>query len=100
MIWLGKTGETSHFTQSKKGNTRSMLSISFETKQKTVQVQLPKDHGEWFADILQKLSVSNNKIYTLQEIKDSYETAGLEDFELFWDNKPISTLYKVGLLRL
>ena len=25
---------------------------------------------------------------------------GLEDFELFWDNKPINTLYKFGLLEL
>jgi hypothetical protein len=23
-----------------------------------------------------------------------------EDFELFWDNKPVNTLYKAGLLRL
>ena len=37
---------------------------------------------------------------TLQEIKDEYEQQGHEDFELFWDNKPLSTLYKVGLLRL
>ena len=32
--------------------------------------------------------------------KESYEAAGLEDFELFWDNKPVTTLYKAGLLRI
>jgi hypothetical protein len=31
---------------------------------------------------------------------DSYNAAGLEDFELFWDNKPVNTLYKAGLLML
>jgi hypothetical protein len=31
---------------------------------------------------------------------DSYKAAGLEDFELFWDNKPVNTLHKVGLLKL
>jgi hypothetical protein len=36
----------------------------------------------------------------MQEIKDDYEQQVLEDFELFWDNKPVSTLYKAGLLKL
>jgi len=49
---------------------------------------------------LTKISVSNNKTWTLQEVKEDYENAGLEDFELFWDNKPINTLYKFGLLQL
>jgi hypothetical protein len=34
------------------------------------------------------------------EIKHSYTEAGLLDFELFWDNKPITGLYKAGLLRI
>jgi hypothetical protein len=46
------------------------------------------------------LSVENAKTYTLQEVKQSYEQAGFNDFELFWDNKPVNTLYEVGLLRL
>ena len=50
--------------------------------------------------MLPKLSVDNVKTYTLQEVKASYEAAGLEDFELFWDNKPVSGLYKFGLLKL
>jgi len=37
---------------------------------------------------------------TLPQVKANYEAAGLEDFELFWDNKPVSGLYKVGLLRV
>ena len=28
------------------------------------------------------------------------EKAGFDDFELFWDNKPVNTLYKAGLLQL
>jgi hypothetical protein len=37
---------------------------------------------------------------TYAAVKESYEAAGLEDFELFWDNKPVTTLYKAGLLRI
>ncbi len=50
--------------------------------------------------MLEKLSVTNAKTHTLQEVMDSYRAAGFEDFELFWDNKPVNTLYKVGLLKL
>jgi hypothetical protein len=50
--------------------------------------------------MLEKLSVNNIKMYTLQQVKESFETAGLGDFELFWDNKPVNTLYKAGLLQL
>jgi hypothetical protein len=46
------------------------------------------------------LSVNNLKLMTLQDVKDNYEAAGLEDFELFWDNKPMNTMYKAGLLML
>jgi hypothetical protein len=33
----------------------------------------------------------------MQEIMEDYTKAELEDFELFWDNKPINQLNKVGL---
>ncbi len=100
MVWLGKEPVVSAFTQSKKGNQREMLSLSFTTKKGEHQIQLQKNQGDWFLEILKKLSVSNLKNYTLGEVKESYETAGLEDFELFWDNKPVSTMNKTGLLRL
>ena len=36
----------------------------------------------------------------LYAMKADYERSGLEDFELFWDNKPVNTLYKAGLLQV
>ena len=77
-----------------------MASLSFTTKKETQQVKVNKAQGDWLAALLPKLSVTNLKTYTLQEVKESYEAAGLEDFELFWDNKPVSNLYKFGLLKL
>ena len=100
VVWLGKQTKAEYFTQSKKGNSREMVSVSFATKKQTQQLQFTKSQGDWFIDMLPKLSVTNIKTYSLQEIKDSYEAAGLEDFELFWDNKPVSTMSKLGLLRL
>jgi hypothetical protein len=46
------------------------------------------------------VSIANAKTYTLQEVQKNYEAAGFLDFELFWDNKPITNLNKVGLLML
>jgi hypothetical protein len=100
VIWLGKQATREYLTQSKKGNSREMVSASFLTNNKTHQLLFPKNQGDWLLDMLPGLSANNTKTYTLQELKDSYEAAGLEDFELFWDNKPVSTMNKLGLLKL
>lgn len=100
IIWLGKHLTAQKITQTKKGNSRELLSIEFITNSKTQQVLLPFLQGRWFINMLPNLDPYNPKQYTLQEIKNDYEAAGLEDFELFWDNKPINTLYKMGLLKI
>ncbi len=100
IVWLGGLPSTEYFTQSKGGNHREMASLIFTTKKDTQKILLTAEQGRWFASLLPKLSVLSSKPTTLQEVKESYEAAGLEDFELFWDNKPISTMYKLGLLRL
>ena len=100
IVWLGKPPKTEIVTKSKKGNTWELASLTFVGKQETMNIKVEKPQGIWLADMLQKLSVQNAKTFTALEVKESYEAAGLEDFELFWDNKPVNGLYKVGLLRL
>ena len=41
--------------------------------------------------ILLKITVSNTKTYTFQEVKLDFESH-FEDFELFWFSKPINSL--------
>jgi hypothetical protein len=100
VIWLGNTPKVETFTKSKKGNQWEMCSLSFETKKKTFNIKVNQAEGLWLGNLIEKLSVKNNKTWTLQEVKENYEAAELEDFELFWDNKPVNTLYKAGLLQL
>ena len=69
-------------------------------KKETVDIKTDKEQGLWLVDMLGKLAITNLKTYTFLEIKQSFESANLGDFELFWDNKPINTLYKAGLLQL
>ena len=100
VIWLGHPPVVEYFTKSKKGNQWEMCSLYFETKKESIDIRVGQAEGQWLVGILNKISVKNDKIFTLQEVKENYEAAGLEDFELFWDNKPVNTLYKAGLLHL
>ncbi len=100
LIWLGKHTKTEYFTKSKKGNTWEMASLSFETLQNTQQISVNREQGQWLEAMLKKLKLENSNTYTYQAVKENYELAGLEDFELFWDNKPVSGLSKLGLLKL
>jgi len=100
VVFIGNIPAMEIITRSKKGNTWEEASITFQTKKETVNIRVDKTKGEWLFTMLQQLSISNPKTYFLQEVMTSYETAGLEDFELFWDNKPVSGLNRVGLLLL
>ena len=97
VVWLGNTPTAETITKSKKGNQWQMLQLIFTTKKETIVIKVDEAQGNW---LLQQLSSVNYQLTTLQTLKESYEAAGLEDFELFWDNKPVSGLWKAGLLML
>jgi hypothetical protein len=87
-------------TKSKKGVSWEVMSLTFQTKTASHIINLDPQKGAWFLSLLPKIDIRNAAMLTRQQVKDDYEAAGLEDFELFWDNKPVSTLYKAGLYQL
>ena len=99
IVWLGGKPFAEHFTKSKKGNSWEMMSLTFHDKKESFTIQTNKIEGEWLVEILQKISVSNAKTYSFQEVKANFETH-LEDFELFWYSKPVNALREFGLLVL
>ena len=99
VVWLGGKPSVEHFTKSKKGQTWEMTSFTFHDKKESFNIQTNKLEGEWLIEILKKISISNSKNYTFQEVKNDFETS-LVDFELFWYSKPINTLREFGLLVL
>ena len=99
IVWIGGKPAAEYFTKSKKGNSWEMVTLTFHDKKESFSIQTNKLEGEWLIEILQKISVSNTKIFTFQEIKNDFETS-LPDFELFWYSKPIHTLRQFGLLVL
>ena len=77
-----------------------MMSLTFYTSTGNLQIQVQVKQGEWLTGLLDKLKIDNPVTLTRQQIQADYESAGLENFELFWDNKPINTLHKAGLLQV
>jgi hypothetical protein len=100
VVWLGKQPKWEVVTKSKKGAQWEVMSLTFQTKKTTHTINVDPEKGTWLLSLLPKLGIHHPKQLTLQQIKGDYEAAGLEDFELFWDNKPVNTLHKAGLLRL
>jgi hypothetical protein len=98
VIWLGKLPKNEIIQKSKKGNKWEVMSLTFVSISKEMTITIEPSKGQWLLNMLPKLSIYHNKQQSLQFIKDDYASAGLEDFELFWDNKPMNTLNKVGLL--
>ena len=100
VIWLGHPPQAARLIKTKKGAQWEVMSLTFFTKQNTLSIQVEPAKGEWLLSVLPSLDVNRPAAMTLQQLKEDYEKAGLEDFELFWDNKPVTTLFKAGLLRL
>jgi hypothetical protein len=86
--------------KSKKGRKWEELLITILHKTNQLQIQVAKEKGEWLCALLQDLGTNKWNGMTLKAIETSYEQNGWDDFELFWDNKPVNTLYKAGLLTL
>ncbi|MEI6947175.1 radical SAM protein [Paraflavisolibacter sp. H34] len=100
VVWLGRPPKTELVRKSKKGASWEVLSLAFSTKNATLSISLEPEKGTWLVGMLPRLGLANPTPLTVQALKADYEQAGLEDFELFWDNKPVNTLHKAGLLRL
>jgi hypothetical protein len=99
VIWTGGMPIIEHFTKSKKGNSWEMVKLTFHDKKETIVINLNKNEGEWLVTILEKTSVYHSKVCTLLDIKNDFETH-FEDFELFWQSKPIATIKNHDLLIL
>ncbi len=91
VVYAGAAPRFEVVTKSKKGASWEVASITFENLRGTHNIKVPVAQGEWLMRLLPRLPL------TLAEVKADFEAEGLDDFELFWDNKPVSELWKAGL---
>lgn len=99
-IWIGLMPTTSIVQRAKKGAKWEEMNLRFETNKNTISINVEPAKGEWLKQLLNKVSVDSSYGMHLADIKADYIAAGLEGFDLFWDNKPVNTLHKAGLLRI
>ena len=99
VVWLGGKPQIETFAKYKKGKPIEMLVLTFHDKKESFTIQVSKAEGEWLVAILDKISVSNTRVYTFQEIKADYEST-MELFELFWYSETIYNLRDFGMLVL
>ena len=97
VVWIGGEPQVANFIKTKKGNSWEMSTLTFHDKKESYSIQMNREEGDWLIKTLKKVSVSNTKLNTLQEIKSDFEYK-FENFELFWFSKPIATLRDFGLL--
>ncbi|RYJ41774.1 B12-binding domain-containing radical SAM protein [Flavobacterium beibuense] len=101
VVWIGGKPAVSYFTKNKKGRTFELAAFTFHDKKESYTIQVNKEQGEWLVALLHQIAVTpDNKVTGFQQVKQSYEDVGLEDFELFWYSKPVNTLREYGLLIL
>lgn len=100
VLWLGGPVALQVVSKSKKGATWEEAQLTVVTRRETLTLRLDKEKGEWLADVLPQLSLTAEKRATRAEVRALYEAQGWDDFELFWDGKPLSALKKAGLLQV
>jgi hypothetical protein len=100
VIWMGILPSTSIIQKSKKGTKWEEMSLHFHNNKAEVTINVDPVKGNWLIQLLPLLSIEKSYGMSYAQIKENYMAAGLEGFELFWDNKPITSLYKVGLLSI
>ena len=100
LVWLGHDPQVQLVSRTKKGKSWEMMEIRFPTQKTELVIQVDPPKGTWLIQALRELKMGNGQLTSLSQLRASYENAGLDEFEIFWDNKPISTLYKAGLLQL
>ena len=99
VVWIGGEPQATNFIKTKKGNSWEMTELKFYDKKETVSIKMNREECDWLIETLKKISVSNTKLYSLQEIKADFESQ-FENFELFWFSKPVETLRKHNLFNV
>jgi radical SAM superfamily enzyme YgiQ (UPF0313 family) len=100
IVWLGIPPTIEFFIKKKKGNEWEMAQLNFHSKKDTFSIQVEKETGIWLSEMLEKLSEQETKTWIFSEIKSNFKSTQSDDFELFWNSKPLLILRENGLLSL
>jgi hypothetical protein len=99
VIWLGNLPELSVQTKSKRGQQWPIAQLQFHDLKDSFTIQFPEAEGVWLEKILNQCQINHPQKMKLADMQAAYEQE-FENFELFWQSKPLKTLRAVGLVCL
>jgi hypothetical protein len=98
LLWLGNMPVLKKITDIKKGERVDFLEMTFHTNTSTLTMKVEMQKGLWLTQIFEKISPNNEDLLTLQAVKEDYQAASFDDFELFWHGKTLAKIKPFGLL--
>lgn len=99
IIWLGNSPAVTKTVNSKKGETKEMLQMTFHSANKSFNLLIEKEKEKWFLQLLTEISVYNETVVYYENIKKDFESH-FDYFELFWYSKSMNIMRENGLLVL
>jgi hypothetical protein len=100
VTWLGSLPELSVFEEQRGKKVQEIGELVFFNKKKEWAIETTVPVGEWLVDILPDLLISNPEPYTLEQLKNDFETANLGTFETFSKSATWVQLRESGMLVL
>lgn len=97
LTWMGPLPQ---IKKSKKDINSESVRLSFQLKKEEVSFRVNIFEAKWLLEILPQMSASKGQTLTYEELKQSYDAAGLQDFGLFWHATMLYDLRGCGLLIL
>ena len=97
IIWTGFKEIKTNIENKK---NKSTLVLNIRNKTGSTTVSFPQKQGEWMVKMLVSSHFSNAKKVTYKDFETSFTEAELGHFLLFWNEKPVQSLRKLGLLVL
>ncbi len=97
LTWLGPLPQ---IKKSKKELDPNKVKLSFQLKKEEVTFRMETPEAKWLLEVLPQMLAAFGKTMSYEDVKQSYESAGLEDFGLFWHATMMYDLRVCGLLVL
>ena len=99
VVWLGNLPEVSMQTKSKRGQQWEVAQLHFHDLKDSFTIQLSKEEGLWLQKVLDQCQIHQPQKVKLADLQLDFDMQ-FENFELFWQSKPLKTLRSVGLVCL
>jgi hypothetical protein len=95
IVWIGSVPSFSIYTK----GSEDRMKITLHDLKENVIIITDVIIGQWLEHLLPQLTLENNSVVTLAEIKEDY-LEHFEDFEQFWNSYIIENLRNSGLIMI